>query len=69
MKFEGILRRFLFQTCMGSGPPAPFLPPDLNIFEPLSRSPLVVFATSRGRDPGCSAVVDELAEDDSAINI
>lgn len=59
------LRRFLFHTCIGSGPAAPFLPPVLNDFAALSRRPLVDFATSRGRDPCCSEEVEELAEEDS----
>ena len=57
-------RRFLFQTCMGSGPTAPFLPPDLKDFNPLSLNPPVDFATSRGRDACCSEELEELAEED-----
>ena len=51
---------FLFQTCIGSGI-APFLPLDLEFLAELP-SPLVDFATSRGRDPCASESVDELAE-------
>lgn len=67
--FDFNLRRFLFHTCIGSGPTAPFLPLDLNDFEALSRSPPVDFATRRGRDPGWSKEVEELAEEDSTGTI
>lgn len=56
------LRRFLFQTWLGSGPP----PPDFAAFPPdllkESRRPPVVFATNRGREL-CGGVPNGVAED------
>lgn len=48
----GNLRRFLFQTWFGSGPPPPGLPAFAPPLLKESRR-LVVFATKRGRELGC----------------
>jgi hypothetical protein len=47
------LRRFLFHTWLGAGPPAAFFNPVGMAIEEESFSPLVVFATKRGRVLGC----------------
>lgn len=47
------IRRFLFQTCSGSGPdPLPFLYAVLAGLGADARWPLAVFATKRGRGAG-----------------
>jgi hypothetical protein len=54
---------------MGSGPTAPLRPPNLNDFDALSRNPLVVLATSLGRDTCGSDEVEELAEEDNTATV
>lgn len=53
LSIEMNIRRFLFQTWLGSGPdPLGFAPPG-PVLESESRIPAVVFATKRGRELGC----------------
>lgn len=64
--WSGALRRFLFQTWLGSGPPPPCLAPLAPVFANESRKLLVVFATNRGRG-FCNGVPKGVPEDVGAI--
>lgn len=55
------LRLFLFQTWLASGPLAsPFNPAAVDLED--NASPLVVFATKRGRVEGCGETLDEAVD-------
>ena len=47
---------FLFQTCIGSGPDAPFLDPSVALLGPAPGVPLAAFATSLGLGAGGNVV-------------
>lgn len=56
------LRRFLFQTWLGSGAVPPVLAPDAAALAAESRRPLVVLATKRGREL-CGGALDNVVEE------
>lgn len=63
----GVLRRFLFQTMLGSGVPVLFPEPDALGVE--SRNPLPDLATSLGLDACRGDGVEEVDGENGAVNV